>query len=63
MASTGIISGDTNGLRTSEVRMRLMMSTRTATSVACASMRRAQRQLPVRVLNRYIAFSASDRRW
>ncbi|KAF1016598.1 MAG: hypothetical protein E5299_00474 [Burkholderia gladioli] len=35
----GIISGDTNGLRTSEDRaIRLMTPTRTETSVACESM-------------------------
>ncbi|KAF1011027.1 MAG: hypothetical protein E5299_01511 [Burkholderia gladioli] len=40
MASTGIISGDTNGLRTSEVHptIRLMTPTRAEISVACESM-------------------------
>ncbi|KAF1012343.1 MAG: hypothetical protein E5299_01206 [Burkholderia gladioli] len=63
MASTGIISGDTNGLRMIEVRH--------AVDYAAANGDRGrlrvdvtrQRQCPVRALNRYIAFLASDRRW
>ncbi|KAF1018108.1 MAG: hypothetical protein E5299_00089 [Burkholderia gladioli] len=38
MASTGIISGDTNGLRTSEVRYAVNDADAQATLVACASM-------------------------
>ncbi|KAF1017903.1 MAG: hypothetical protein E5299_00235 [Burkholderia gladioli] len=38
MASTGIISGDTNGLRTSEVRYAVDYAAAQATEVDCASM-------------------------
>ncbi|KAF1009258.1 MAG: hypothetical protein E5299_01891 [Burkholderia gladioli] len=44
MALKGIISGNTNGLRTSAVRNAVDYNDAQATSVACASLWRAQRR-------------------
>ncbi|KAF1006573.1 MAG: hypothetical protein E5299_02131 [Burkholderia gladioli] len=64
MASTDIISGDTNGLRTSEVRHAVDDADANGDRGRLrVDVTRAQRQLSVSVLNRYIEFSSSDRRW
>ncbi|KVD60315.1 hypothetical protein WJ90_30170 [Burkholderia ubonensis] len=59
-----MISGDADGLRACELNsvIRLSTPTRIATFVACESICRAHKQEPVSVVNRYMAFSASDRR-
>jgi len=56
-------SGNENRLRTCEGRHAVEHAHADGASVACESVWRAHRQLTVSTLKRYIALSASERRW